>query len=377
MSEKYLILVSIVITSIASCKKDKEEVTPQPPLNTSTLPEFYKTSDQGTSPAYTEIASNSSTGGKLSAPTDLDFHPTRSNELWVINEGTEATGGSTVMFSNAGLSNQSYDYRKDGNSWHFMSLPTSIAFGDNGNFATSTGVLDANHQGGKYTGPTLWPGDLSIYAIIGNPPTQQYNGSHLDMVHESPRSMGIANEEGNVYWVFDGYYGNICRYNFSGDHGPGQDYHGDGKVHRYKEVSVVRKPGVPSHMILDKATGWLYICDAGNERIIRLDTKSGTKKKNLTPQEPLAEYWEMQGAVWEVFADTNLQKPCGIDIKGNRLFVSDNATGEIIAYNTDTKSELARINTGNSGIMGIKIGSDGKVWYVNYTQNKIFRVDPN
>lgn len=381
-ANSFAVLIFVFVAGVYSCKKDKDkEPVPQPqsPSNTSTLPEFYKTSDQSAMPTYTEIAGQSTTNNKLNTPTDLDFHPTRPNELWVINQSNESTGGSTVIFSNAGLSNQTYDYRQDGNAWHFMSMPTALAFSENGNWATSPGVWDSNHDGGTpFTGPALWSGNLSIYAVIGNPATQIYNGSHLDMLHYSPYSMGIANEANNIFWVFDGYKGNIVKYDFAGDHGPGQEYHDNGKAHRYAEVTVKRDLNVPGHLIFDKKTGWLYICDTGNKRILRVNTKTGTKGNDLTQiYETMAEYYEVINVTWEVFADSSLQKPCGIDIKDNRLFVSDNATGEIIAYNTDTQSELGRINTGSAGIMGLKIGADGKIWYVNYSQNKIYRVDPN
>ena len=69
-------------------------------------------------PTYTTIGSSANS---VSAPTDLDFKP-NSNELWVVNKGTESSGGSVVIFSNAGFSNQTSSYKKDGNAWHFMSL---------------------------------------------------------------------------------------------------------------------------------------------------------------------------------------------------------------------------------------------------------------
>ncbi len=41
----------------------------------------------------------------------------------------------------------------------------------------------------------------------------------------------------------------------------------------------------------------------------------------------------------------------------------------------NTKKELARINTGGPGIMGLKI-FNGKLWYVNATANTLMRVEP-
>lgn len=369
--KRYGFILFFVAGNLFSCKKEKNTQPVANPLTPpSTIPEFYKSDANKVSPNFTVLGTSSN---NLNKPYDLDFNPGKQNELWVVNYATEAMGGSTVIYSNAGLSNQTSVYKKDGNSWHFMSLPTALAFGDNGNFSTSPGVLDANHDGGNFTGPALWPGDLSIYAIT--PPGG--NGSHLDMLHESPYSMGVAYEKDNIYWVFDGYYGNICRYDFEDDHGPGNDDHSNGKIRRYKEVTVLKKSGVPSHMILDKATGWLYICDTGNKRVIRLDTKiAGTKTKDLTPSEPVAEYWEMQGVTWEVFITQGFQEPSGIEIKNNRLFVGDNSNGDVICFDINSKAELGRVSTGSKGVKGIKIAADGKLWFVNSVKNELYRMDP-
>ena len=370
MKTAKILAISIMSSMIFNaCKKEKKEV-PTPANNS--IPEFYSTSEKLT-PKFTVIA-NFTTG--ISNPQDLDFNPTRLGELWVINKGTESSGGSTVMFSNAGTPLQTNDFRTDGNAWHFMSLPSALSFSSTGNWATSPSVLDANHKGGSFTGPTLWSGDLNIYAKDAGPKT---NGSHLDMLHESPYSMGIESEKDNVYWVFDGYNQNIVRYDFVADHGPGNSNHSDGKVHRYSEVSVTKNPLVPSHTVLDKNKKWLYIVDGGGKKIIRMDITTGAKFGNLSQtNETLAEYWEIVDAAWEVVLPVSfgLKQPCGIDIKDNHLFVSDYETGEIICIDINNSAEIGRINTGKPGIMGIKIGPDGKLWYVNSTSSQVFRVDP-
>ena len=59
------------------------------------------------------------------------------------------------------------------------------------------------------------------------------------------------------------------------------------------------------------------------------------------------------------------------------MFVTDHANGDIIAYDTETGKEIDRLETGNSGIMGIVIGPDNKLWFANASTNEIIRVDPN
>lgn len=376
MKAKYLLYSFISLLLFAtSCKKDDKE-EPLVPIKDD-LPEFYLAAasvDWGTLlPEYKMIANNSS---QISLPQDLDFNPSQKNQLWVVNKGTENTGSSSVTFTDPGEASQTSKYIKDGNSWHFMSLTSALAFSPNGNWATSPNVLDANHGGGRYTGPALWSSDFSIYGIIGNPPTQLKNGSHLDMVHQSPYCMGIASEKDNIFWVFDGYYNNIIRYDFAADHGPGNDYHDDAKLRRYNEVTVKRDPNVPSHLILDKDRKWLYIVDGGNKRILRMDITTGSVSSSLPPvNEKVAEYSKMSGVTWEIFYDQGLNKPCGIEINSNRLFVSDYETGEIICLDVNTKKELARINTGTKGIMGLKIYNN-RLWYVNAIDNTLMQVVP-
>ena len=139
-----------------------------------------------------------------------------------------------------------------------------------------------------------------------------------------------------------------------------------------------RKVNVPSHMVIDKKSGWMYICDTGNKRILRMRINSGTMKRNLSLlYEVLARRVEMENPEWEVFADTDLTDPCGIDVVGNRLFVSDNATNKIIAYDINTKETLGTIQTDATSIKGIKIGPEGKLWYVDFATNRVVRIDPN
>lgn len=367
---KIFIFISVSLPMfISSCKKDKLE---DPPVDlTSQVPEFFGSNKQN--PTFTLIADGQS---KIKEPQDLDFNPKRSNELWVINKGTELSGGSTVMFTQVGKENQKYDYRQDGNAWHFMSLPSALSFSSTGNWATSANVLDANHAGGTFTGPTLWSGDLNIYAKYAGPGT---NGSHLDMLHGSPFSMGIESEMDNVYWIFDGYYNQIVRYDFAADHGPGNHIHDDGKIFRYPEMKVKRDPNIPSHLVFDEKQQWLYVVDGGNKRILRMLAHSGIQSKQLPLiNEILADHWEMSGLVWEVFipANAGLVSPSGIEIKGNRLFVTDYDNGDIICYDTNSGAELSRVQSGERGIMGITIGPDGKLYFVNAISNKIIRIDP-
>jgi hypothetical protein len=310
----------------------------------------------------------------LDRPTDLDFFPVLGkDELWVVNQRTENVGGSTVTISGATLDTPSnFDQRVDGNSWHFMSLPTGIAFSDdNFNFATSTGVKDANHNGGTFTGPTLWSSDPEIYALPSGG-----NGSHLDMLHGSPFSMGIAHEVDNVFWVYDDYNGDIVRYDFGEDHGPGNDDHADGKLKRYGVFGIQKDGDIPNHMILDKSTNWLYFVDNGNSRVMRLDINSGIIGSFLpNTNEALAEHIRMSGFISQAVITEGLDQPCGLELFEGYLLVGNYGNGHVTVYDVENNFDLiGRIETGLTGLTGIKIAPNGNIFALSRTQNRLISI---
>ena len=321
-----------------------------------------------------DVIVNSS--NQVSAPRDLDFHP--NGDLWIINTGTENSGGSTVKITDPGEASQFSLWQQDASADHFMSLPSGIAFSNNTNFATSTSVYDANHNGGlPFTGPSLWSSDPSIYAMPSGG-----NGSHIDMLHESPYSMGIASEEENIFWVYDDNNNDIVRYDFKEDHGPGNSFHADGEVRRYQGMGLnAINTTIVSHLVLDKDKKWLYIVDGGNQRVLRVDITTGVPggAPSWGPQETLAEYIKVLGFIWEEVVTTGLIEPSGIDIIDNRLVVTDHNNGDIVIYdlNSIPASEIGRLQTNEPGIMGVVIGPGGRIWYANTTLNKIVKIEPS
>ncbi len=315
----------------------------------------------------------------IAIPRDLAFHPDATrNELWVINKETEDFGGSTVTFYHPDGTDMTFDWRHDQNAWHFMSLPTGIAMGDNNCFATCPGVFDANHNGGDpFTGPTLWSADTAIYARF-------YGGlgSHLDMLHVDPNSQGIAHDHWNRYWVVDGFRGDIVMNDFRADHGPGNDYHGDAIIKRYADFSITKDPNdhVVSHDVLDKRNGWLYVVDFGGQRVLRMNTNTGSVSGPglYGPWENYVDYSMVTGYDWDAIITTGLIEPSGIELVGDHLYVSDHANGDIIIYDISAPNtpELGRIHTDLPGLMGITVGPDGRIWGVNATYSELLRIDP-
>ena len=332
--------------------------------------------------------SGSETDG-LNNPRDLDFNTYHSdmNELWVINENSATFdsnfGGSTVTFYNAGTDSQWTDYRKDSYSGHFMHTASAIAFSDNGGFANTLDIQDANgNPSGYFSGCSLWESDTSIYARVNQNGPEL--GSHWDMLHQSPFSVGIAAETANIYWLFDGFHNTIAKYNFQephSDHEHGGEDHSDGLVYRYDEVVVERVSGLSSHMVMDQSLGMLYICDTGNQRILKMNTNSGSISYNLTPYgENIEGYYSMSGVEYETIIDSGLVLPTGIDLIENYLLVSDYSSGEIIVYDisqNDNIQELKRLQTNMvNDVMGIKVGPDGSIWYVCTNSNQLYQMLP-
>ena len=331
-------------------------------------------------PTFTTIATSANS---VNMPRDLDFKP-NTHELWVANKGNTA-GGSMVIIYNAGETNQSSQLRMDSHTGHFMIYPSAIAFGDNGNLGNVNEIKNTAGPTSTFMGPALWSSDTSIYARVfqnnwvGSKPL----GSHLDMLHQSPFAMGIAHDTANIYWVFDGFNSNLCRYDFAADHSPGYDDHSNGIIWRYSDVILTRRVDTPGHMVEDKGSGMLYIIDAGTNRLLRMNTNTGMIVGSLTPPgtgaELLDDYWDVTGATVQVLltfpANT---RPSGIDIYNGRMIIGDCMTGNINIYDITTvnPSLLGTIATGQGGVMGVKIGPDGKIWYVNYAQNTVMRVEP-
>ena len=321
-------------------------------------------------------------------PRDLEFHPGRANELWIANRGDD----SITIVHNTGLENQYSENRQDSNHNHFLEEVSAIAFGayhpefdwqwgsaqETQN--TYCGALETPNQ---FMGPTLWPSSLDHYAVENQNNGNGLLGSHIDMNHQSPDGMGIAHDNGNAYWYFDGYYGELVYYDFQVDHDTGQDDHSDGIVHRYSDVELTRDAGIPGHMILDKDSGILYIADTGASRVIWVNTDSSVNTIDIMNDpsrlEPLAEYKRKTGVEWGVL-DTGLNRPSGIALENGMLFVSENGNGQITAYDLaeDGKSATVAdtIQTSAVFIMGLEIGPDGHLYYVDNGQDQVVRIDP-
>jgi hypothetical protein len=309
---------------------------------------------------------------ELATPRDLAFRPDADHELWVVNFANHST---TILFG-AGSPTQMASRRSGPGSEHFLSKPSCIAFGAPGTMATAHEEDEVTQPTtpADFMGPVLWTTDLTDF--------DAGHHGHLDMLHNSPNAVGIAWEDANVYWVFDGYHSSITRYDFHMDHGLGGEDHTDGEVYRHVEGQVGYVEGVASHMELDRASGLLYIADSGNNRIALLDTFTGTPTTPITPNYDGSTQFMMEGSVLTTLVDgatAELTTPSGLALRDGTLYVTDNATSRITAFDLGGQRidwlDLASM-VPPGGLQGIELDPEGRIYVIDTPGNRILRIAP-
>ncbi len=376
--------------------QDAGVITPPADAGVRLAPELGTGGGQPGSVVLTEIA-NFESG--LRTPRDLAFNPMRPDELWIVNFDDD----SMVIVFDASTPDRTSEKRIDPYAIHFMAMPSSIAFGSEqttigfpGTFATCQETR--NTYGGQappndFMGPALWSSDLSIFASTRPEHNPLGLGTHLDMLHGSPDCMGIAWERDHTYWVFGGKRQSgsssaerqrpipaIVKYDFGDDHGIGMDDHSDGSIYQYMTEEVAAVPGIPSHLFFDSSDSKLYIADTGNGRILALDTTSGTMGPNLQPQEPLVAYKRVDNAHVEEIVPTSTGLagvPSGLEVHNGLIYVSDNASGWISAFDKSGQ-RVNLLNTGlpEGALSGMAFGPDGKLYFVDMVGHRVLRIDP-
>jgi hypothetical protein len=328
--------------------------------------------------------------------TDLEFNNTRPNELWVLHRwpasaaactslqqtraGCTALEGSVTVIFDPATPDQRSEWKKDANAWHFMRRPPALAFGVDGFFATCGEARTGNFldDPADFIGPTLWWSDFSLFGV-DPPPEPTMNGTHFDMLHATPYCVGIAHEAANIYWVFNGDIGALDRYDFNEDHGPGADDHSDGEIHRYAPGTLRRVEGVPGHLVYNSDDHHVYVADTGNGRIVKLDAQSGVPDGEISPvYEPLQGTVAFADAVvTEVVAPGLLERPSGLELHGGLLYVTDNATSRIYAFDLEG-NEVRRLDTGlpAGSLAGLTFSPDGVLYFVDLTSSDVYRILP-
>lgn len=340
----------------------------------------------------TEIGTSSD---GLSLPRDLAFSNYVDDELWVVNRDDD----SVTIISAAGTAEQSTQHLIDPYALHFMEESSSLAFGaplfaasEYPNFGTcgeSTNTYNDQAPGNDFMGPSLWSSDPDVFAV-SNPEAVAFMsdlwgmytdlGSHLDMLHQTPLCMGMAWQTENLYWVFNGRTNSINRVDFQDDHGVGYDDHSDGLVGRYVVGEVSRVEDVPSHLVFDPDTAFLYIADTGNRSIRVLDTTTGERGLALPQMEPGTDHYSVNDALmWTLIDgdDHDIVQPSGLALVDETLFVTDHATGFIHAFDLEGNLiDWLDTGLGEGALMGIEARSTDDLWVVDARNDRILRLQP-
>lgn len=324
--------------------------------------------------------------------TALAFNPTSEGELWITLrqfpsgrpcnqqntdiEACRALQGVVGVVSDATGDAPSGVIKQDGNSLHFMRRPTQLAWGEGDLFASCGEARTDNFEDEEvpYAGPVLWSSDPAIFGVEPGP---GQNGTHLDMLHETPYCMGIAHEADNAYWVFNGDAGALDRVDFHHPHQIGGEDHADGEVHRYVAGQLLRVPEVPSHLAYDKARQLVYVADTGHGRVVAVDPSPATPAGRIDVYEVLQASGAMEGAsVKELVPAGGLQKPSGIALAGDALYVTDNATSLIHVLDVTGKQRRV-LDTGlpSGSLSGITLGPDRKLYLTDLLTGAVRRAE--
>ncbi len=308
----------------------------------------------------------------LNAPRDVAINPASPTDVWIVNYADD----SMVIVRGFGTATPVKGKYSGNGSIHFMPRPSALAFGQANRMATIH-EEDRPTQGvgspGDFMGPSLWITDNTF---------EGGHVSHYDMLHNSPNSVGIAWDKANIYWVFDGFHNAITRYDFVMDHGPGGNDHTDGIISRCVEGQVSYVKGITSGLELDQTSRLLYIADSGNRRIAVLNTASlsTSTMSPISPNYDGATMNLMGGMMLSTFANSfnsPLRRPSGLALHAGMVFVSDNETSQILAF--DLSGQLVdwldlSVIVPAGGLMGIDFDPAGNLYAVDNKSNRVMMI---
>ena len=322
----------------------------------------------------------------------FDFRP-NSDQLWLTEgqairgarpcnkatasaETCEPKGADFVVVYRATTTYDRSERIRDGNAVHFARNPSSLVFSENDFFGTCPETRTANFDDEveDFAGPTLWTADRSILGIdIGK------NGTHMDMLHFTPFCMGMEHDRENIYWTFNGQKGAIDRYDFKEDHGPGEEDHSDGEVLRYIEGVLKREEEVSSGLALDRENDYLYIADTGNERVLRLDVRSGQRGSLLLPNFDFVQvHHQMNEAEYEEveLGGEPIGKPSGLLLHDGLIYLIDYSYSEFRVFTVDGDPVRTLYTDFPPETLGtLVMGPDDRIYFNVPARGEIYRIN--
>jgi sugar lactone lactonase YvrE len=227
--------------------------------------------------------------------------------------------------------------------------------------------------------------------------------------------------------------GHVVLVDFNRDHQEGNGFHGDGVIERFIDAPFTREEGVPSGIV--EHQGEVFYADTGGGVVRRLDPDSGERevavgpwhpgpashhlqgngltdwsdaahgppdgddpravedwvedfgdtelieelgRRWIKPQETLGEYVYVLGADGEeAVASGVAERPAGLAASDDRLYVADNANGEILAFSWDDFAQPQEtIETGADSLGGLALdpADDGWLYFTDVGEDSVGRV---
>jgi hypothetical protein len=317
------------------------------------------------------------TSRNLYTPTDLAFSTSKENELWIVDR----SANSMIVVQDVGKNKQSQTVLFD-RSRHFLEEVVAISFSpDHNTFGTcgdSRNTYDNLRAPNNFMGPVLWESDLQVNIQYGGADVSK---AHLDMLHSSPQCMGMAGVTTNQYFVFNGYHQTLDWYDFRKPHSDkkyGGSNHTDGIARRFSEVKLKRISRLPSNMVYDVKTRWLYIADTGNGRVLRVNVDNVKIARRLRAFPGDGTLEEFSGVKQEVIvpAGGEVSVPTGLALHKGIVYVADNKTSKIHAFQDGKliRSLDTGLETGSLG--GLTVGPDDKIYFIDLKNPRVLRIDP-
>lgn len=308
----------------------------------------------------------------LDRPRDVAINPEAPEQLWVTNFGSN----SITIVVNPGTPERSAETNGGPGSEHFLVRPAALAFGAPGFLATAheTDAVTQRTTPADFMGPTLW--DSNIETFNGG------HASHLDMLHNSPNSQGIAWETGNVYWVVDGAHRALARYDFGGPHERGGEDHSDGVLRRFAEGMLDYMPAVAAHIEYDHERNVLYLTQPASNRVLRFDPADAVVGTRVTPNYDGTRQNRMTGGTLETFvsgAEVELQRPSGLALANGIVYVTDNASSRVVAFDREGRRvdwvDLSSVAPAGS-LQGIAVDARGHLYVTDAVTDRVLEIAP-
>jgi DNA-binding beta-propeller fold protein YncE len=327
------------------------------------------------------------------------FDPSVGEEAWVVNGMNHSV---SIVASVGDGEKQTTISRRDRGYYHYLSNATALAFNTVGDSSRSSDRDSFNYwavcnddrntylgtkEQNNFMGPTLYNSDPKNRNLVNRLGEECGDAEecfflHSDMLHESPACIGIAHDPetttayGNVYWAFDStgnqVTGQLVRFDFQQPHGPGSMDHAVASVRRFPNIELERGPeGVHAGMVVHPVTRELFVAVPGANKIIAVHTDSGTFARTAREEYPIFSNAlpSFEYSIWECpeqrdFA-TDIQMPTGLALnaEGDRLFVAEHMTGDILVFEVSSGALLYRINTGFTSIGGMALSPKSKALY--------------